>query len=150
MLTELYDARSNYFAVKDLGKLTSALDEVLYYQFGGEAYSLETIVKNGKTLYSIRFHSDLSFFPVTYITESGGIEYIDWPGIFMDCLEDGWVAILMAAGITRTWGIAGLQRVEGYAYAFNSKGESREIQLSDIYHLAKDLGEHVTQVKPMQ
>jgi hypothetical protein len=53
-------------------------------------------------------------------------------------LEDGWVAVLMEAGSEKC------RYIIGFALAVNSKGETRRVSLQDIYDLAKQIGENVT------
>jgi len=56
-------------------------------------------------------------------------------------LQPGWVAIIMEAGAEK------LRYIAGFAAAVNSKGETREVTIQEIYERAKPLGEHITQAE---
>ena len=53
-------------------------------------------------------------------------------------LADGWVAVFVEAGHEK------LRYCSGFAVAVNGKGETRQVSLNDIYPLAAQLGENVT------
>ncbi len=53
-------------------------------------------------------------------------------------LADGWVAIVREVGFEK------LRYLVGYTVAVNSRGESIEVSLDDIYEAAKRLGQHLT------
>ena len=62
---------------------------------------------------------------------------IDWETIFSQHLQDDSVAIIMGAGAEK------VRYIHGYAIAFNNKGETKTIHLTDIYKLAEELGKDV-------
>jgi len=51
------------------------------------------------------------------------------------------VAIMMEAGAEKC------RYINAYALAVNSKGETKEISLDQIYELAQPLGEHITRAE---
>lgn len=63
---------------------------------------------------------------------------IDLEDLFKRHLADGWVAILVHSGNEK------YRYISGDAVAYNSKGESVGVNLSDIYTLAEQIGEHIT------
>jgi hypothetical protein len=136
-------ARTNYFAVKSAEDFTAEMAN----------YPVEVITSvnvAGETLYGLMdTNSDGGGWEWSYVAEmedEDGEPYetdleIDWVEVFARHLEDGWVAILMETGAEK------YRYLSGYALAVNSKGESREINLSrDIDKLANELGENVTGV----
>lgn len=64
---------------------------------------------------------------------------IDIVSELQEHLADDEVAIFMAIGSEK------LRYLDGYAIAFNNKGEIRNVSLDDIYKLASELGPNVTQ-----
>lgn len=133
--------RTNYFAVKSAEDFTAEMAN----------YPVEVITRDGEdgvTLYGLMdANSDGGGWDWSYVAEmedEDGEPYetdleIDWAEVFARHLVDGWVAILMETGAEK------YRYVSGYALAVNSKGESREINLSrDIAKLALELGENVT------
>jgi hypothetical protein len=136
-------ARTNYFAVKSAEDFTAEMAN----------YPVEIITtedKDGVTLYGLMDqNSDGGGWDWSYVAEledeDGEIIEtdleIDWVEVFARHLADGWVAILMETGAEK------YRYLSGYALAVNSKGESREINLSrDIDKLAHELGDTVTGV----
>jgi hypothetical protein len=53
-------------------------------------------------------------------------------------LADGWVAVVREIGYEK------MRYLVGYTVAINSRGESIEVSLDQIYEDAKRLGEHMT------
>lgn len=135
--------RTNYFAVKDAEAFK---DEMANYP----VEVITTEGENGVTLYGLLdSNSDGGGWDWSYVAEledeDGEIVEtdleIDWVEVFARHLVDGWVAILMETGAEK------YRYLSGYALAVNSKGESREINLSrDIDKLAREIGETVTGV----
>ena len=134
-------ARTNYFAVKDAEAFKDEMAN----------YAVEVITREGEdgvTLYGLMdTDSDGGGWNWSYVAEledeDGEIIEtdleIDWVEVFARHLVDGWVAILVETGAEK------YRYVSGYALAVNSKGESREINLSrDIDKLAREIGENVT------
>jgi hypothetical protein len=62
---------------------------------------------------------------------------IDYSDVFRRHLVDGAVAVIMEVGNEK------LNYLGGYAVAYNNKGESREVSISDIFTLAKELGNNI-------
>ena len=131
--------RTNYFAVKDADAFKAEMAN----------YPVEVITDevDGETLYGLLdANPDGGGWDWSYIAEledeDGEIVEtdmeIDWPEVFARHLVDGHVAILMETGAEK------YRYLIGYALAVNSKGETREVNLSkDIYTLAQELGDKV-------
>jgi hypothetical protein len=79
--------------------------------------------------------------PGSRVNEDGEVEEIDLAAELSAHLEEGWVAVLMEAGAEKC------RYVAGWALAVNSKGETRQVSLQDIYDLARQIGEHVTKAE---
>ena len=134
--------RTNYFAVKDAKAFEAEMAD----------YPVEVITRKDedgkKVLYGLMDANEDGGGWVwshyrTLTDEDGNEEWadfeIDWTDVFARHLVDGWVAILVETGAEK------YRYVSGYALAVNSKGETREINLSrDIDKLAQELGENVT------
>ncbi len=123
-------SRSNYFAVKDR-----------------EAFSL--FCKNLGLVVIEQEPEDKdpnAFTLVGFYNEEGGIPSydpttqsdIDFPEELAKHLVDGHVAVVEEIGWEK------MRYLVGYAIAVNSKAETREVSLNDIYDAAKDLGAKVT------
>lgn len=61
-------------------------------------------------------------------------EEIDWQAFFQKHLADDWVAIIVSSGAEKH------RYINGFAIAYNNKGESRSVGVEDIYKLSEDLG----------
>jgi hypothetical protein len=119
--------RTNYFAVKDEEAFRAALERfpvevVTSAEHPGKVAVLDANDDGG----GWNFYDDES-------EEDPGIVDVMAPH-----LADGQVAVAMEAGHEK------YRYVCGYAVAFNGAGESRQVSLSDIYALAKDLGTDIT------
>src|SRR5439155_25710565 len=79
--------------------------------------------------------------PGSRVNDQDEVEDIDLAAELAAHLEDGWVAVLMEAGAEKC------RYVAGWALAVNSKGETRQVSLEDIYDLAGQIGEHVTKAE---
>ena len=126
-------ARTNYFQVKDLKAWREEMSD----------YPVELIeTKDDDGTMRVGF--------MDANQDGGGLDWswwdfetdddveIDWAGILARHLADNEVAILMEVGSEK------YRYLTGYALAVNSKGETREINLSkDIYTLAQELGDKV-------
>jgi hypothetical protein len=127
-------ARSNYFFVKDVDAFKAELD--------GSGLNVET--RNIGELTQVGLFADdsqsASFFE-KYDPETFESEELDWTGIFKRHLADNQVAIIMGAGAEK------LRYINGWAEAFNNKGESRAINLMQIYKLAEELGSEITRAE---
>lgn len=126
-------ARTNYFAVTDLEAFKADLES--------KTSSVEVVSKeeDGLTLVALLgSDDDGAGFPFEYEDEDGEYVELDWAEIFKAHLEDGWVAIIMESGAEK------LRYIAGYAVAYNSKGETVDINLDQIYEKAKSIGTHIT------
>ena len=79
--------------------------------------------------------------PGSRVNDQDGVEGIDLAAELSTHLQDGWVAVLMEAGSEKS------RYVIGWALAVNSKGETRQVYLQDIYALAGQIGERVTRAE---
>ena len=66
---------------------------------------------------------------------------IDFMDELAEHLADNEVAILQEAGAEK------LRFINGYAIAINNKKETKQINLDDIYALAKELGSNITKAE---
>ena len=125
--------RTNYFAVKDPEAFQAEL----------KLFPVEVITTEGdggETLYGF-LDSDVD--GSGYITEYWDEEAnqsveIDLEDFFKRHLVEGWVAIVIHTGAEKH------RYLTGDAVAYNSKGESICVNLSDIYTLAEQLGDKST------
>jgi hypothetical protein len=130
MATYYETARTNTFLVKDIEAFKNELEMF-------KALEVITSEHEDKT-YVCLLNSNENGFPFDYYDDHFG-EYveIDWEAIFAKHLQDDSVAIIMGAGAEK------LRYIHGYAIAFNNKGETRMIHLTDIYKIAEELGKDV-------
>jgi hypothetical protein len=127
-------ARSNYFFVKDIEAFEAELN----------GSGLEISTKKIGDLTQVCLLADIeqagAFFEF-YDPETFESIELDWTGIFKRHLVDNQVAIIMGAGAEK------LRYINGWAEAYNNKGEKRVIGLSDIYKLAEELGSEITRAE---
>jgi hypothetical protein len=119
--------RSNYFKVKDLDKFSGFLSR----------WNLELL--SGKDEL-VGFTSEDGGIPSEYLDEASD-EYVvgDFDADVAAQLEEGHVAIYREIGFEK------IRYLVGVTVAVNHKGETRVINLDDIYDLArKELGTSVT------
>lgn len=123
-------ARTNYFLVKDIEAFKNEL----------EVFKALKVVesKQDNKDYVCLLNENENGFPMDVYDDILG-EYveIDWETIFAKHLQDDSVAIIMGAGAEK------LRYIHGYAIAFNNKGETKMIHLTDIYKIAEELGKDV-------
>lgn len=126
-------ARTNYFLVKD--------EEAFKAEMEKFEVSVNTQTIDDQNLYSLIDNDpDGGGMPWSfYNDETEEHEDIEWSDILGKHLADGQVCVLMESGAEKH------RYISGYAVAFNNKGETRSINLNDIYDLAKELGTGVTQ-----
>lgn len=127
-------ARSNYFFVKDVDAFKAELD--------GSGLGIETRKVGDLTQVGL-FADDSqagSFFE-KYDQDTYEATELDWTLIFKQHLVDNQVAIIMGAGAEK------LRYINGWAEAYNNKGEKRVINLGSIYDLAKELGSEITRAE---
>jgi hypothetical protein len=128
-------ARSNYFKVKDLEAFKRALSDVAVGIWDGD---VGTPTEGLIAVFSQ--DADGAGWPsFRYDEASDDYVDIDLVNLIAPHLEDGWVCILQEAGAEK------LRYLIGHAVAFNNAGEVRTVNIDDIYSLAKQIGEHVTQ-----
>lgn len=117
-------ARSNYFLVKDREAFDRALEPFdidICERASDERICLLVTISSGWPNY-------------LYDEESDDDIDIDIAELVAPHLAGDDVALFVEAGAEK------LRYVNGWAIAVNGKGERREVHLSDIYDLAKELG----------
>ena len=120
--------KTNLFAVKDLDAFVKAVEHI--------AVEVGASEQDGQTLVQL-FDNDSNGggFPYEFWNEEfGEHEEINWEAIFARHLVDGWVAIIYEVGNEK------YRHLAGNATAFNSKGETRSIDIHDITKLAEQIG----------
>jgi hypothetical protein len=123
-------ARTNYFLVKD----AEAFKKECSFIGDSEVVTQE---RDGKTYFGILGSQEYGF-PVWLRDENEDEIEIDWEEFFKRHLADDEVAIVMGAGSEK------IRYVNGWAVAYNNKGEAVSINLDDIYDKAKTLGSNIT------
>ena len=125
-------ARSSYFQVKDPEAFVKELS----------AYPVEVITKeqDDTTLYGFRDNDDNGEGDLWSYYDDEKDEYIEvnWLEVFKRHLQDDWVAVIMECGSEK------YRYLSGFTIAYNNKGETKAINLSDIYGLAGSLGSKMT------
>ena len=128
-------ARTNYFLVKDAEAFKTEMAKypvrVIEQKIGAEsAYGI------------LDDDGDAGGLPWSQFNEETD-EYEDlvWETIIGNHLKDGAVCVLMETGAEK------YRYLSGWAIAFNNKGETRRVDITDIYDLAKELGTGVTQAE---
>ncbi len=122
-------ARTNYFRVKDRAKFEECINGI---------EGLE-VIEDGDGRVGLLSEGEFGGWPNgVYDEETDELEEIDLCEIVSGHLQDGSVAVFMEVGAEK------LRYLTGVAVAINLKGESKVIQLGDIYELAKQLGDEVT------
>jgi len=76
-----------------------------------------------------------------YDEEADDYIEIDFADIFKRHLKDGWVAVIMESGAEK------YRYLNGFAIAFNNKGEDRRIDITDIYKVAEEIGTQITRAE---
>lgn len=133
-------ARTNYFHVKDLPAFKAELAPIAVevVDKGIDARLQREDAEDG--LICVLSHDDGGW-PSEYLNDNDEIIEIDIADIIARHMIDDEVAIGMEIGYEK------LRYLIGYAWAVNSKGETRSVSLNDsILELAKQLGTHVTGV----
>ena len=121
--------RTNYFAVKDPEAFR---EDIMNYPV--EMISQE---QDGQMLFGFLDTDEGGLPNSTYNEETDEDTEIIWEDLFIKHLADDWVAIIMEVGSEKH------RYFQGFASAYNNKGESKHISLEDIYDVAKYLGEVV-------
>lgn len=130
-------ARTNYFRVKDVDAFKEALKalDVEVIEVEQDSTSSDGRVKG---MVGLIGRDEYGGFP------TGGFDGEDeWQDVEVDALVaehlvDGEVAVFMEVGAEK------MRYLTGRAWAINSKGETRQISIDDIYERAKELGPNVT------
>lgn len=130
MATYYETSRSNYFLVKDIDAFKKELESI-------KSLKITTSEQDGKTYLCLISENENGFAWDVYDDILGEYVELDWEGIFSRHLQDDSVAIIMGAGAEK------LRYIHGYAIAFNNKGETKMIHLTDIYKIAEELGKDV-------
>ena len=127
--------RTNYFRVKDADAFNKWIE-----QFSG----IEIIKKDG----TVGLLFDDGMPTIRWETEDAdGNEQndveveIDFMDELAEHLADDEVAVLQEAGAEK------MRYINGYAIAINNKKETKQINLDDIYALAKELGSNITKAE---
>jgi hypothetical protein len=123
-------ARTNYFLVKDIDAFKEELKDVTSLNIYVER-------KSDKHYVCLLSESENGFAFDYYDDSLEDYIEIDWEGIFKKHLQDDSVAIIIGSGAEK------LRYIRGYAFAFNSKGETKFLSLDDIYEMAKPLGSDI-------
>jgi hypothetical protein len=124
-------ARTNYFRVKDRDAFNDALQDL--------DVTISEQNSDPQFVCLLATGTDDGCFPSwVYNEDTDDHDDIDLPGLIADHLVDGDVAIIMEAGHEK------LRYVSGWALAVNSKGETVQVTLNDIYDKAKTLGDTIT------
>lgn len=124
-------SRTNYFLVKDAEAFKTEMANyevtVIEQQMHGETgYGILDADSDGGGLQWSQFNE-----------ETEDYDDLAWEDIIGKHLKDGSVCVLMETGAEK------YRYLTGWAVAFNNKGESRRVNLTDIYDLAKELGTDV-------
>jgi hypothetical protein len=120
--------RSNYFAVKN--------EEEFRAEIANLPVELIEAKEEGKKVFGF-IDSDADGggdIDTIWNEETDESEEVDWQAFFQKHLADDWVAIIVASGAEK------YRYINGYAIAYNNKGETRSVGIEDIYKLAEDLG----------
>jgi hypothetical protein len=126
--------RTNYFKVKNIAKFEKDLAK-----YGQDEILFKKTVGRGK-LVAIIPQNDDDGFPWDYVDENDDYQDIPWGELFKAHLADDWVAIIQEVGNEK------MRYLAGYAYAYNNKGETVELNLNDLKHF-KNLGKNITGVE---
>jgi hypothetical protein len=120
--------KTNSFAVKDI--------EAFREEVGKYAVEIAEREVDGLTLVTLFDNDpDGAGFPWSYWNdEDEDPEDIEWGEIFARHLVEGWVAIITEVGNEK------YRYLSGTAIAYNSKGESRMIDIGHITKLAEEIG----------
>lgn len=116
--------RTNFFQVKDPNGFEAEMKK----------YGLRVETDDD---FAMLISENESGFEWSYQDDEGNDYDIDYADVFRRYLVDGAVAVIMEVGNEK------LNYFGGYAVAYNNKGESREVSISDIFTLAKELGNNI-------
>ena len=122
MATYMEMARSNYFKVKDKDAFRAFLDH----------FSTVDMIEDDQGRVGFLAHDGL---PIDLIVdeETGEDDHIDFVGELSGHLVDGEVAVIQVIGWEK------MRYLNAYATAINSKQNQVNVDISDIFPLAKEL-----------
>ena len=122
MATYMEMARSNYFTVKDKDAFKAFLDH----------FSTVDLIEDDQGRVGFLAHDGL---PLDLIVDedTGEDDHIDFVGELSSHLTEGEVAVVQVIGWEK------MRYLNAYATAINSKQEQVNVDISDIYPLAKEL-----------
>jgi hypothetical protein len=119
--------RTNTFAVKDAEAFKAEMAQ----------YPVEVFTHNDK-FGLMDSNQDGAGFDWSYYDDKTEDDIqIEWTEVLAKHLADGEVAVLMEIGSEK------YRYFTGYALAVNNKGETKHIDLADIYKLAETLGTNI-------
>ena len=121
-------AKTNSFQVNNVDDFENELEKF---------DDLEVISNKETSMVTIYSNSETGFVWDYFDEELDDYVEVDWQAIFQKHLADGWVAIIQEVGNEK------LRYLGGLAVAFNNKGETIDININNIFELAKSIGKHV-------
>jgi hypothetical protein len=122
-------ARTSYFQVKDRAAFAAAMARL----------EVEVVISDEHPEQVALLSNEESGWPTDYWDEDGDTEVeVDLVSLVSEHLADGWVAVFMEVGHQK------LRYLFGNAVAINASGETRQVDLTDIYRLAAQLGPSLT------
>jgi hypothetical protein len=120
-------ARTNYFKVKNAQAFKDAVDKI-----PGISYEISRV--DNVALFGLFSMNDYGWVE-SYYDDDGETEIeIDWEAFFKKHLHGDSVAIMLDVGNE------GRRYLNGYAFAWNAKGDTKVVSLNNIYELAEELG----------
>ena len=127
--------RTNYFLVKDAEAFKAEMANyevnVIEQNIGGETcYGILDTDPDGGGLQWSQFNE-----------ETEDYDDLVWEDIIGKHLRDGEVCVLVETGAEK------YRYLNGWAIAFNNKGETRRVDTTDIYELAKEIGTGITRAE---
>ena len=127
--------RTNYFLVKDAEAFKAEMANyevcVIEQKIGEETgYGILDEDSDGGGLQWSQFNE-----------ETEDYDDLVWEDIIGKHLKDGEVCVLVETGAEK------YRYLNGWAIAFNNKGETRRVDTTDIYDLAKEIGTGITRAE---
>lgn len=126
-------ARTNYFRVKDIEAFKEEMSTI----------PMEVITRKvgEETLVGVISLDDAGMPYSVYDVDTDTDYEIEWQDIFKKHLQDDEVAVIVEVGNESA------RYVRGYAEAFNNKGDCVSLSLDNIYTMAKQLGNNITEAE---
>ena len=122
MATYMEMAQSNYFRVKDKEAFTAFLDH----------FNSVDLIEDHEGRVGFLAHDGLPF-DLIVDEETGEDDHIDFVGELTSHLADGEVAVVQVIGWEK------MRYLNAYATAINNKQDQVNVDISDIFPLAKEL-----------